>query len=243
MIIFSLSILTSLCLQEELGDKLFNANNINQTFKMMFNIVINGESGTSRLYAIDLFIDMMKNSKIQQLLAVFTHLSASLKEVFVLLGSCSALTATKVFELFISFCSVKSIRKTLSYYLFDLSQYNDPTAPKNVTTFHLEAMTSWISSSLDSEIEASCRALELCIEILEELNQNSWLKDQEKSVESLLTVLHKSLKASPPVSHPTAMKTFCQKQILVIKTLYNILLMLILEYLNRLVIQMYFIKD
>uniref|UniRef100_A0A0L8H0V6 CIP2A N-terminal domain-containing protein n=2 Tax=Octopus bimaculoides TaxID=37653 RepID=A0A0L8H0V6_OCTBM len=222
MIIFSLSILTSLCLQEELGNKLFNANNINQTFKMMFNIVINGESGTSRLYAIDLFIDMMKNSKIQQLLAVFTHLSASLKEVFVLLGSCSALTATKVFELFISFCSVRSIRKMLSYYLFDLSQYNDPTAPKNVTAFHLEAMTSWISSSLDSEIEASCRALELCIEILEELNENSWLKDQEKSVESLLTVLHKSLKASPPVSHPTAMKTFCQKQILVIKALCNI---------------------
>ncbi|GAB1602461.1 protein CIP2A-like [Argonauta hians] len=222
MIIFSLSILTNLCFQEELGDKLFVANNINQTFKMMFNIVINGESGTSRLYAVDLFVDMMKITKIQKLLAEFTHLSASLKKVFLLLASCSATTATKVFELFISFCSVKSIRRLLCHYLIDLSRHNDPVAPKNVTNHHLGAVVNWISASLPSEFEASCRALNLCIVVLEELNQNGWLKDQDESVTPLLVVLSKSLTSPPPLSQPAAMKTLCQKQILIIKTLHNI---------------------
>lgn len=226
VIVFSLSILTSLCLHEELGQKLFNANNINQTFKMMFNIVINGESGTSRMYVIDLFTDLMKSPKIQHLLSEFPHFAASIKELFTLLLGCSSSTATKVFVLLISFCSVSRVRQTVANFVFGLASSNDVTVtlPNKSceATSNIQTIINWVSSSLDSEDEVGNKALQFGCEMFEELHVNAQLSTQQSFIDPVLAVVNSCLKNPPPVANPDSMKLHCCKQVLAIRLLAHV---------------------
>lgn len=37
-----------------------NTQNINQIFQLLFNIIVNSETGVTRHYAVDLFVDLLQ---------------------------------------------------------------------------------------------------------------------------------------------------------------------------------------
>ena len=49
--------------------QLFNTNNIDQTFQLLFNILISGEGISARKYSVDLFVDLLPSDKIRQFLS------------------------------------------------------------------------------------------------------------------------------------------------------------------------------
>ncbi|XP_072165472.1 protein CIP2A-like [Diadema setosum] len=166
IIIFSLSILTSLCLNEELGDKLFNAKNISQTFQLIFNILINGDGVVTRRYAVDLFIDLLKSPRIQQSLLIFEHFQLCLRKVLGLLPTQDDESVSKIFELMLSFCTITGLRPTVcrSIMARDVSGGSDSDDPQSFF-----AIAEWASRPVQSNNTVSLLALDLMREVYEEM--------------------------------------------------------------------------
>lgn len=166
-IIFSLSILTSLCLNEELGDKLFNARNISQTFQLIFNILINGDGVVTRRYAVDLFIDLLKSPRIQQSLLTFEHFQLCLLKVLGLLPTQDEVSVCKIFELMLSFCGVTGLRPTICRSIMGSPKPQGVQGAGQSEPFF--AVVEWASRPVQSNNTVSLLALDVLGEVYEEM--------------------------------------------------------------------------
>ncbi|XP_062377651.1 protein CIP2A isoform X2 [Sardina pilchardus] len=173
VVIYALSILSSLTLNEEEGQKLFNAENIHQTFPLIFNITVNGDGSLTRNYAVDLLVDLVKNPKIADYLANYKLLPACLTEVFGLLHSKDSETASKVLELLVSLCSVPGLRKLLCETVFrSFRPRRQPAGRKGGQSRATEpcvALLQWATGPLHDPQRCCLQALHLLTELLQEV--------------------------------------------------------------------------
>ncbi|XP_060755699.1 protein CIP2A homolog isoform X2 [Neoarius graeffei] len=203
VVVFALSILSSLTLSEEVGQKLFNAKNIHQTFQLIFNITVNGDGTLTRNYAVDLLVDLLKNAKIADYLTNYKHLPVCVSEVVGLLHGKDPDTAMKVLELLVSLCSVPPLRRLICQTVLKPAAPRLQPDAKNLTQVRgVEpglALLQWATHPLQGSERCCLLALELFTELFEEVIGSSQCGSARSFLELLLPALQ-SLLQTPDLS-------------------------------------------
>ncbi|XP_044031927.1 protein CIP2A isoform X1 [Siniperca chuatsi] len=220
VVVFTLSILASLTLNEKVGEKLFDAKNIHQTFQLVFNIIVNGDGTLTRKYSVDLLVDLLKNPKIADYLSRYQHFSACVSQVLGLLQSKDPDSAAKVLELLLAMCSVSGLCSLLCEVVFR------PAGPKLRAAGRRQgagldvgrkaesglALVQWLSSPVEGAEPCSLQALQLLNELLEEaLGAESVSECVLSFVEMLLPVLLGLLKGLDPAQGDAHLRNHCHR--------------------------------
>ncbi|KAK5878004.1 hypothetical protein CesoFtcFv8_025457 [Champsocephalus esox] len=232
VVVFTLSILASLTLNEKVGEKLFDAKNIHQTFQLVFNIIVNGDGTLTRKYSVDLLVDLLRNPKIADHLSRYQHFSACVSQVLGLLQSKDPDSAAKVLELLLAMCSVSGLRSLLCEVVFK------PAAPKLRTAGLRQAdgldggrktetglaLVQWLSLPVEGAESCSLQALQLLNELLEEaLGAESVSECVLSFVEMLLPVLLGLLRGLEAAQGDAHLRKQCHRITHVTSLLLNIL--------------------
>ncbi|XP_028290699.1 protein CIP2A isoform X2 [Gouania willdenowi] len=232
VVVFSLSVLTSLSLGEKVGEKLFGPKNIHQTFQLVFNIILNGDRTVTRKYSVDLLIDLIKSPKIAEHLSRYAHFSTCVTQVSALLENKEPDSATKVLELLLALSVVPSLLPLLRQIFFK------PVAPKLGALGnlggrepgggqHLDVgltLVQWLSSPVEGAESCLLQALRLLRELLEGALSGSTLS----FVGVLLPVVMELLKESIPSGDDDLVRV-CRRS----STIISLLLVLCSEEKTR----------
>ncbi|XP_072234736.1 protein CIP2A isoform X2 [Leuresthes tenuis] len=232
VVVFTLSILASLTLNEKVGEKLFDAKNIHQTFQLVFNIIVNGDGTLTQKYSVDLLVDLLKNPKIADYLTRYQHFSACVSQLLGLLHSKDPDSAAKVLELLLAMCSVSGLRSLLCDVVFRpaglklraAGRRQGPGLDGGRKAECGLALVQWLSSPVEGAESCSLQTVQLLNELLEEsLGAESVSECTLSFVEMLLPGLLGLLKGFDPAAGDAHLRKHCHRITHVTSLLLNIL--------------------
>uniref|UniRef100_H3CIG6 Cellular inhibitor of PP2A n=1 Tax=Tetraodon nigroviridis TaxID=99883 RepID=H3CIG6_TETNG len=240
VVVFTLSILASLALNEKVGQKLFGRENIHQTFQLVFNMIVNGGGTTTAKCCVDLLVDLLKNPKIADYLSRYPHFTACVSQVLGLLQLKDPESAAKVLELLLAMCAVPALRALLCEVVFR------PAGPKLKVAGCGQgpapdvgcsgdaglALVQWLGSPVDGAESCSLQTLQLLTELLEEALGPETVSDCVLSfTQMLLPVLLGFPKSIDPAQGDAHLRKQCRRIAGVSSLLLHILSALTLSLL------------
>ena len=164
VLILSLSILSSLWLDEDLGMRIFNGKNIEQTFQLIFKLICQSPDKMEDSHlvvrsAVDLFCSITQAPRIQTALEEYHFLPKCLQTVCKLLSVADGQRVRLLLQLLLAMCKIEKPTSLLVGILFFEGDRSPPSAFLDIL--------AWIAQPLQHSQTTTFLAIDLLIELFE----------------------------------------------------------------------------